>query len=191
MDYDKERRKDELDLCNQPSRDATIEKIGWHKLLFSSMIAGVIWLITQIAAEDLSSFNRITSLIGLKIDVELAILVSLLVLFAGISLSIAIIHENIGRLGDPVYLTIGRVQGYFFIALFVLISALFLGYDKEILGHFRMRTLTPKDIPLLVSMGIAIYIGVVAIVHAPYGKFRPWLGTAMRWLARVVTSAGK
>ena len=200
MDTDNTRYKTDLDSRRGLTPDAIKEKIGWHKFLFSLMIAGVIWLITQLmeqmeqVGQGSSTFDRIVGLFGLDIKAELAIVVSLLVLLMGISLSIAIIHENIGRLGDPGSLKIGRILGYFSTGFFLIIfgSMLLFGHDQInvdclqiIVDYLRKNSLYPKDMPLLVSMGIAIYIAFVAVFYIPYAIIWRCIRTVPKRCARI------
>ena len=166
--------------------EALKEKIGWFKLLFSSMVAGIIWLLTRLTDDNSSSFGRVMNFLGLDIDPELAIFAALATLLIGISFTIAIIHENIGKLGDRGLLISGRAQSCFGLFLLVTFTLLIVfDMDRALLRHFGRNALSPGDIPLLASIFIALYIAVVIIFLVPYRRLPGLAKKAYRFFMQV------
>lgn len=101
-------------------KDPTVaiqEELKWYRLLFTLKLGAVVWIGLQVARVDKGTLDGIAGLFSIEADGLTAALVAMVSLLMGLWLLVAVIHTNIGRLGDPVLAQAGRVQGPVFLIL--------------------------------------------------------------------------
>ena len=164
--------------------------LAWYMLQFSTMIAAAVWVVTQIVQHDLEGFHRVTQLFGVQSDPKLAALIALTVLFALISLLIAVIHLNIGRLGVPELTFAGRLQGGVAFALLGFVAAMLTTDLATVLpATVSLEPLYLSDVPTLAAIFAGLLVGVTALIVGVHRWGRVRMGGAWSLLRRLIKAA--